>query len=111
MTWLLPLLKYWRVGATVLLLGSLSLFAYLTRERGREIAQLESEVQTLRQNYTATVKMMEKAYIEENNRHDFKLSQSKKFQEAGNPPAQFDPALRAAYERLRQRQQDAGSSR
>ncbi len=104
MSWILPLLKYWRVGGVALLVAAFSFTAWLAQERGRERDRLTQELARSTRTYTAQIRMFEQDRKDREERDGFRSTQTKKFRNAESRAVEFDGSLRSAYDSLRERQ-------
>ncbi len=109
MNWILPLLKYWRIGGIALLSLVFLFTAWLAQERGRERDHLEQELVRSTRNFTNQIRLLEQSRIDREERDEFRNTQRKKFKTAGNAPVEFDDGLRSAYDSLRERQRSHAS--
>lgn len=97
---LLNVLKYWKQGGLVLIALVFAMSLYLAHHRGVKLERLESDYKDLQQIHQTQIKSFEKAFKDEKNRYEFKVSQDRKLRSAD---------WRAAYDSLRQRQSDRAS--
>lgn len=92
---ILSVLKYWKQGGVVLLVLVFVVSLYLAQSRGAELRQIRKDYDALQQTHQAQISAFEKAYKDEKNRYEFKLSQDRKLRSGD---------WRTAYDSLRQRQ-------
>ena len=109
MNWILPLLKYWRVGGIALLSLVFLFTAWLAQERGRERDQLEQELARSARTFTTQIMLLEQSRIYREEQDEFRNTQRKKFRTASNAPVELDDGLRSAYDSLRERQRSHAS--
>ena len=109
MTIFLSLLKYWKVAGVALLVLAFVASAYLAHHRGEVLRGVRQELQAKEAQYRLTLKLLEDARKANRERMNFRTLQNKKFKEASHEMLVLDPALRAAYEQLRERQSSAAA--
>jgi hypothetical protein len=98
------LLKNWRLAGAGLLAGVFLFTLWLAQERGRERNRLSIELAQAGKNYATQIRLLEQARQDQEERHEFKTQQDRKFRAATNSPVTLDVDLRAAYDSLRERQ-------
>ncbi len=104
MTTFLSLLKHWKVMGVTLLALAFMASAYLAHHRGEALRTIRHELQAKEAQYRLTLKLLEDARKANRERMNFRTLQNQKFKEAKHEIILLDPALRTAYERLRERQ-------
>lgn len=95
---LLPLLKYWKMGGVILLGAAFLICLHLAKSRGEKLELAEQTLKTERKNFQTQIKMIEKARQDEKERNIFRQKQNKKIRLAD------DSGLLDAYQRLRERE-------
>lgn len=98
------LIKHWRLAGAGALAGAFLFTLWLAQERGQERDKLSEELAQARKNYTAQIRLLEQARQDQEERHEFRTRQDRKFRTAANSPVELDADLRAAYDSLRERQ-------
>lgn len=100
MTWILPLLKYWKAGGITLLLLAFFLSAQIAHRRGHELEEVKAHLTKTIHEYNA----LENARRQDRNRDEFRKTQTRKLKTAQNDEVSPDAGLRAVYDGLRKRQ-------
>lgn len=104
MSYLISLLKYWRIGGVVILALIFLISVHLAQRRGAELREVKAALEIQQREFEGRIKMYEKTIRDDRERHEFRKKQAKKFKVADNPPVVLPDGLRAAYDSLRERQ-------